>query len=292
MARSLNVPPFPDSPGAWLACNRYRKVGPRGEHLSPEQLGSLLGVSGATVRRWESGRSLPTNQDLARFEEVCELTPIEAEFLQLAFNARSEESPPQHETFHASAYELLDTSAPTLLLDSLYYLRGYNRIATLIFEETLPELGANFLVPVLRLNFGRQAEGLVDEDRVQHLMHEIWLSTAFLCGSAPYRRFLADLRLVPGFERRWRAMALEPMHDVLSVHARNEPYYVTEPRFGTFRVRQSRVTIPPIYQVCEFIASDERALEALHGLRTECGGCRVSLSPMIHWACDGLKVRP
>ena len=86
MPRTPSPPPLPDRPSHWLANFRYRLRGQYGEHLSPEALGSLLGVSGATIRRWESGHATPSDEDLQRFARVCNLAPPQREFIQRLFS--------------------------------------------------------------------------------------------------------------------------------------------------------------------------------------------------------------
>jgi hypothetical protein len=100
--RRVHPPPFPDTPGKWLACYRYRWQ-PGGKACSPEHLGSVLGVSGTTVRRWEAGQLRPTRQDLSRIAAICELTALEESFLLQAFQARHVEIPPPFDAFEKMA---------------------------------------------------------------------------------------------------------------------------------------------------------------------------------------------
>lgn len=286
MARSLSTPPFPDSAGAWLACYRYRKLGPKGEHLSPEQLGALLGVSGATVRRWESGSSQPTNQDIGRIAQVCGLEPIEAEFLRLAFDARTDEQPPTWEMFEKSAKELLSTETPSLILDSLFYVRGRNFAASHLSSALdAPELGENLLQPVLSRLCPESPRSSAVESSIQRVLLDVWFSTAIFCGSRPYRRFLADLCRIPGFQERWRAVALQPMQESLAARIQTHQYNVSSPQAGRYRVRQARITFPPLYELHEYIAVDEKAVDQLRGL-PDWNTSDICLSPRWHWACE------
>src|SRR3972149_4616387 len=91
MPRRVARPAFPDTPGAWLANYRYRQRGESGQPPSAEQVGALLGVSGPTLRRWETGRARPRGPPLRRFPEVSGLTPIEPEFLLRAFSGQPRE---------------------------------------------------------------------------------------------------------------------------------------------------------------------------------------------------------
>src|SRR5439155_24792950 len=126
MSRLVSRPPFPDTPGGWLACYRYRRWF-EGEVLSsPEQMGEFLGVSGPTIRRWETGRSTPSHFDLQRFADVCRLSPIETAFLVTAFDAREQEKPPESDKFKESVTEILCTDFPAYVLDSFFYLRAWN----------------------------------------------------------------------------------------------------------------------------------------------------------------------
>lgn len=47
--------------------------------LSQEKLASLLGVSFATVNRWETGRSMPTYKAQQRFIALCKENGIKFE---------------------------------------------------------------------------------------------------------------------------------------------------------------------------------------------------------------------
>src|SRR5688572_9753404 len=98
-----------------------------GEFISsPEHLGEFLGVSGPTIRRWESGRSSPNHFDLQRFADVCRLSPIETGFLLDAFAAKESEQPPDINEFHRAAEDVLKLPFPAYLLDSFFFLRAWN----------------------------------------------------------------------------------------------------------------------------------------------------------------------
>ncbi len=51
-------------------CNRVKEVRKRLK-LSQEEFAEQLGVSFATVNRWENGKTLPSKLALARFEAFC-----------------------------------------------------------------------------------------------------------------------------------------------------------------------------------------------------------------------------
>lgn len=81
MPRPNSPPPFPDSPGAWLACYRHRFANEEGSDISPEGLGRKLGHSGATIRRSEGGYHTPSKDALMAISQELRLSNDEADFL-------------------------------------------------------------------------------------------------------------------------------------------------------------------------------------------------------------------
>src|SRR5690606_17590751 len=98
---------LPHRPETWLSFVLHRAEKERDVHLSPEDVGGQMGVSGATVRRWENGRAVPTEEDLVRLGEICGLSSQQVAFLRIAFRGRLAPLPPDRATFRATTQNLL-----------------------------------------------------------------------------------------------------------------------------------------------------------------------------------------
>lgn len=281
MPRPVAKPPFPDRPGAWLANYRYRLGDETGQPPSPEQLANRLSVSGATLRRWEAGTARPSATDLLCFAEVCGLAPLETEFLLRAFSAQPHETAPAESAFRAAAGELLDTQFPAYILDNFFFVRAWNNYADALFAAP-SDPQVHVIAAMLRI----MAEGGQTPEREQRLrrrLRDFWLSTATLCGTQAYRRVLADLCAEPGFELRWRSLALEA--NDLSGQVIRAPYTIRTERFGAFRVFPARLVLPPVYEMREYVPLDGQArqrIETFHSTRSPA----VSFSPYVHWTVD------
>ena len=278
----LHSPPFPDTPGKWLASYRYRWQA-TGRPLSPEQLGVLLGVSGTTVRRWEAGRLRPTREDLAHFSEVCDLSPLEREFLLAAFHGREEEEPPDSERFESLVSRSLNSALPAFVLDSLFYIRGWNTYTAQLIgweEEGVPE--RNALEGLFR-DLGPRRQSVASPERDERWLRSFWLSTASLTGTEAYRELLQRLRGLGNFEDRWRNLALE--HNPGSPPI-NLPFLFRHRLHGTFRIFITTVTLPPVYYVREFVPVDQTARSFINELQ-ESGPARAISLEKYHWALTG-----
>ncbi|HLF80120.1 MAG TPA: helix-turn-helix transcriptional regulator [Dehalococcoidia bacterium] len=280
MPRPLGAPRFADTPGRWLACYRYRCHSEDGSPLSPEQLGSLLGVSGATVRRWEAGNSKPSEMDLRRFGDICGLSALELEFILVAFAAKNLEQPPTEEAFSHVMPDIISADFPAYAMDSLFYLRAWNSYMRVFLPFSEGQTPHHILAAHLTVHAPTE-EPEAYEARIDYWIREFWLSTAGLCGSEPYRRVLAELRDVPEFEERWRRLGLE----ISNPKPNGGPYYFTTGRLGVFRVFPVRVNCPPVYHVREHVPLDAAALAHLDGERSS-GPPSVNLAPDRHWAVE------
>ncbi|HEX5142213.1 MAG TPA: helix-turn-helix transcriptional regulator [Dehalococcoidia bacterium] len=272
MPRLVQRPTFPDTPGRWLACYRYRWQ-PEGRACSPEQLGSTLGVSGTTVRRWEAGQLRPTRDDLLRFARTCELNPLEEHFLVNAFQNRETETGPTRRQFVHLANQALVNDHPAFLMDSLFYIRARNSY----MEAMVP----NGLTPIT----GNALEGAFGNARQAptppplRLMRSFWLSTAGLSGSPTYRALLRGLRTVEGFEEAWWHLAMTS--DATS-DAINLPMDFTHREHGTYRVFVSRLVLPPVYYLREYVPQDDVARSFVASLRRS--PAEVHAAENHHWA--------
>src|SRR5689334_4573791 len=107
MARTLAKPVFPDTPGRWLAWYRYRRSSQPGAALSIKVICDKIGVSEATLRRWETDAAQPRRNDIFRLAELYDLAPLETQFIETAFSSLGEETPPDRDVFISKVTEVL-----------------------------------------------------------------------------------------------------------------------------------------------------------------------------------------
>ena len=272
--RLVQKPPFPDTPGKWLACYRYRWQ-PGGKACSPEQLGSVLGVSGTTVRRWEAGQLRPTRQDLSRFAATCELTALEESFLMQAFQAREAESPPGAGAFERMARQALQSEQPAFLMDSLFYVRARNTYMRELVLRDLTPLTNNAVTGV----FGPTQVPTRNRSPLR-MIRSFWFSTAGLNGLPPFRRLLANLREIEGFEDAWWRIAMTREE---AEEANNLPTAFAHPEHGEFRVYMTRITVPPVYYLREYVPMDAAATSFVKRMKTSVPNDLEAGEPH-HWA--------
>lgn len=279
MPRIISRPPFPDTPGSWLACYRYRRWIEGEDSSSPEHIAESLGVSGPTVRRWETGRSVPSHFDLQRFADVCKLNAIETTFLMRAFAAKETEQAPSHEAFQETARSVLSTEFPAFLMDSFFFVRATNSYMDGLEGDPAPDRDANILRgPLMALSRPNDSED--KEQRLWRWLRDFWFSTADLCGSIPYQRILKELCTLPNFEQRWRRMALERQsRQDLALHT---PYKYQNSRVGKFAVFNSEVIIPPEYHLRVYVPIDKPALDRVEAVRAR-GEPTIRFHPEVHW---------
>jgi transcriptional regulator with XRE-family HTH domain len=252
---------------------------------SPEQLGEFLGVSGPTIRRWETGRSTPSHFDLQRFAEVCRLSPIETAFLIEAFSARELEQPPEVETFRRAADEVLALPFPAYLLDSFFYLRAWNSYMAALDG---PAIGSGQPTNVLRgpiLAATRPNESEDPDHRLWRWLSDFWYSSASLCGSIAYKRLLRELGTIPGFDEKWRRMALE--RNPWQSWSFNAPYHFQNASLGDYSVFPSKIGLPPTYHLRVYVPRDDLARDRLDAVTRE--PPRVAILPEVHWSSRFVK---
>ena len=253
---------------------------------SPEQIAESLGVSGPTVRRWETGRSGPSHFDLQRFADVCKLTAIETTFLVRAFSAREIEQPPAPEVFRETATSVLSCAFPAYLMDSFFFLRASNSYMDALDGAPLPVTHESNILrgPLLAVNRPNDAED--QEHRLLRWLRDFWFSTADLCGSVPYQRLLRQLCAIPNFEQSWRHLALERHSwQDLALHT---PYTFKNEHVGTFAVFATEVMIPPEYHLRVYVPVDELASARVADVR-RAGSPQVVFHPEAHWTNRLLK---
>jgi hypothetical protein len=282
MPKRTKEPPFPNNPGAWLACFRHRlRVADRTP--SPEEFGRLINRSGTTVRRWESGRAVPDDDDLAAMVKVCSLSPMQLAFLTSACSRTATFGAPNAEAFRAYIGEALCAlPVPAMVLDSLFYIRAWNSYV----DAVSPGRSAGFETGVhpvsMMLRAAHRGRLGVSDDNDALLWEGLrifWLSTAPLCHRPEYARLLEELDQQPNFRPLWMQLALGD--DMLS----HKPVAFAE-GIGSdgphFRVYSQTVTFPPTYYLHIYIPDDDEARERVNALGRQ-GRPLACYARDLHW---------
>ena len=260
MTRTVSSPPFPDSPGSWFALFRQHILGDSGRPLSPEQLGSLLGVSGATVRRWESGLTAPTDQDILHFATLSKLSPHQTAFLRIAFSSAKPPMAPDPETFRESTIRLLaDRHAPAILFDELMYPRAWNSYVDTLGAQASALLGQG-KHPIEAFFDCQEVTGTGSNQtlsRVRQAVRTVWRYSARYCESAEYQDLIARLRTKPGFDEVWMELASSNDLSAIGITGVAE-LFLPQPE-DSYSVLQSLVAIPPLYALFEYVPQSESA---------------------------------
>lgn len=281
MARIPSAPPFPDRPGAWLANFRYRAQVAGGQRLSPELLGYHLGVSGATVRRWEAGVSEPSEDDLRRLAEVCRLNPVQREFLLRAYarnHARPEAAP---ENFYERATQLLSIPRPAFIVDELHYVRAWNNYVGVIRERNpvCMKEGTHLLHIVLMPRPDYRPE--VDRERSLGYVRLFWLWTAELCSLPAYASTLRELAANRVFRDCWLSLA-EPDARATPAPA-DVPFDEAMICSRRYRIYTTETYFPPNYRVFVYEPADAAARKLVCALE-KVEEPRVSFARAVHWS--------
>jgi transcriptional regulator with XRE-family HTH domain len=256
----------------------------QGRPLSPERLGTLLGLSGATVRRWEDGQAQPTPTDLVRIGEALQLTPVEQAFLAGAFLSDRTETAPEDDVFDGLLANLMSTENPWEVLDSLLFPRS--RSSYLASVIGVKALSVSFSHPIPSL-LAKWDDATSDQARdevepiLRQWIRDFWLASARFCGAPAYRRVLGEFSALPGFIERWLGMALRGEHVGLP------PYGLSLMRdygdAGVFRVVPMQVSLPATYFVLEYQPFDARAKRNLRTIKERLRPFPVK-NPLTHWS--------
>ena len=282
MARPNAAPSFPDTPGAWPAHYRYRMRAPGEAHLSRRTLGASLGVSSWTVRRWENGSAAPQTDELQRLAGACDLTRLESDFLQAAFQARGTEQPPADEAFREWACTALAVDYPCVVFDSLYFVRAWNEQFVAMFPTARFMTGAAWHGVPLYERIHAQGSPFISLQILVRCLREVWWRTAPYCGAPVYRRLLALWRQIPDLESRWLEFGQIPDH-----HPVGMPYAVGDSHCGTYMVSSMPVSLPPTYYLRGYVPCDEAAHDATTGV----GSREVYFAPAVHWAAEAAALQ-
>ena len=274
------------TPGGWLAAFRYRTLDEAKSPLSPEALGARLGVSGATVRRWESGQSKPGLLDTARFAEACELSPLETGFIERAIQAHEgDEKPPTQEAFDALLQQVEAADFPVFLMDNFLFVRARNAYADAVQgSDAAPGVAPHPLAFILNaLNTPDPKLRAVRETSADRWLREFWFWTASLCGTSAYRRMVRSLARYEGFGERWTALGLERRPTAPSLVG--GPYSSLGGENGAFRTYPVRIFVPPLYTFAEFVPMDAVAQRRLDEVRSTQPKAVIT-NAHSHWSED------
>jgi transcriptional regulator with XRE-family HTH domain len=281
MARLPSAPPFPDRPGAWLANFRYRARGEDGHRLSPEILGYQLGVSGATVRRWEAGSSDPSEDDLRRLAEVCNLDSLQREFLLRAYgrlHARPEGPP---DNFPARASSLLSIPRPAFITDEFHYIRAWNSYVTAMRGESPVCFRQGMHVMELALLPKQDFDPAKDIERARGFVRLFWLWTAELCSLPTYAVMLRKLSANRVFRDCWLSIPeCRAQNDAAPVSALFDEACICGRRY---RIYAAETFLPQSYRLFVYEPADDAASELISALE-KIEPPKISFAACSHWS--------
>ena len=255
--------------------------------MTSEQLGQLIGVSGATVRRWETGRSRPGFADVSAVANVCELTAIEAALLHRVFRAREGADHPPSEASFERALELIKSADnPAFLMDNFMFVRARNAYAESIQGEQEPPGKALHPIPfwLTQVRGAGTPEELAEREAVlDRWLRDFWYWSAFQCGTPAYVRLIRSFAKHEGFAERWRSMGSAQRTD--GDELIGGPYQTFRRQWGLFRALPVRVFLPPLYTVVELIPVDDTAIARTQSIR-DTRPKAVERNASIHWSVD------
>lgn len=284
--RAASRPSLPMTPGGWLAAFRYRASLEEETLLTPERLGAIIGISGATIRRWEAGRARPSESDIARVSEVCRLTAIEASFLERAFRAREgDDRAPDATTFNAVLRRVRDADLPVFLLDSFLFVRARNAYAEAVQgADDVPGVAPHPLAYM----FGEidAVDGELHARReavAQSWLLDFWYWSAPACGTDAYKRMITSLSRFQAFTDKWTALGMERSAD--GEEPIGGPYTTDRGENGIFRLYPVRIFLPPTYTFAELVPLDDRARASVERLEREQPRAVIT-NRYSHWSVD------
>lgn len=276
VAKGLSVP---TTPGDWLRCFRHRVTDEDGAPISLEKLGMALGVSTRTLSRWENDYAQPSPRDLRNFVKYLRLSGFQTAFLYRTFTTMGPDAPtPDPRVFFDRAAPLLRADMPAYLLDTLFYVRGWNSFADeLDFLGDSRQAPSHFVKRALSFDLKLAGEGGRSEALGPHMLQTMWLETARHCGSAGYMRMVDELSDLEGFPELWTGLALDESASALP----GAPLDFSNDK-GRFRLFTSKVPFPPFYYLLQFAPMDDCAWENVSRLRLV-GPPTPYYSSVVHW---------
>ena len=280
MPRVPTSPPFPDSSSRWLANFRYRQRDAQGHRRSPESLGRQIGVSGATIRRWESGQTIPSEIDLRRFTEACGLSAMQTEFVHRLFSRRGAQDLGVPECFQEESLILLSVPRPAFILDDLFYVRAWNSY----FSRYLGPLQPRLKSGVNLAKFAVEGQRLTDPDaearRLAPLIRLFWMWTAHLGMTPQYSELMKNLTARQDVARLWEALAGE-----VDGEAEAPVIYPADNTvLGVSHTTYTRdILFPPLYRLVTWEPADEAAEQMLQE-QIAAGVPEVGFADKLHWS--------
>lgn len=281
MRTTAFAPPFPTDIGTWLAAFRHRITNARREPISPERLGKEIGVSGATIRRWEMNVFAPNLAQAERFAAACNLTELQTAFLCRTLRGGVTRPSFSAAAFHMKIRELLACEFPTYVMDSMLFIRGWNSYLPRFLGRSRERPAGDYHLIEFIIDADRRAGILpIQQERVRRAVMEFWFFSADACGSPEYRALVQRLSEYEVFRNEWARLAFLDESDCIEIGI---PRRASRPDVGEALISPYAAVLPPIYYVRQFIPLDARAQSRLEELRRE-GPPSLLFDERIHWA--------
>jgi transcriptional regulator with XRE-family HTH domain len=285
MPRFRTEPVLAETPEDWLVWFRQARRTEDGDMWSPELLGTKVGVSGSTVRRWENGSSTPTEEDIHSLAAVLGLTSFQKDFLRLAFQHSRLTFFPNDRRFREHArFRLAASRSPACLFDDLFYLRAWNGTILALggLMAHLVEHGTHPVECLLLLHESGRNRVALSRDSLRQVVRAFWIYTARLCGSPGYTALVRRLGERRVFVELWRALAIDDDPTPVDFSAMTEAMLL--PGSVKFRVYQSTILFPPEYLLAEFVSANEAARARVEAMKDEGSEEAVHFHKALHWA--------
>jgi hypothetical protein len=255
-----------------------------GGPLSPEQVGAMLGVSGATVRRWEGGSLCPRDEDLIRFGRLCQLSHHQIDFLRTAFSTFNPPLPPDPDEFRPSAIRQLTVNrTPMVMFDELMYPRAWNNDVSVLGELALAVLHSELHPIESYIDLYANSCGELprsQEQQIHQTIRSFWRFTAYYCGQPQYKALVSRLGERPAFRKVWTDLAITSDSSEIDIFGVGRLLQPTNMRFSML---PTFVIYPPVYHLLEFEPEDELARAAVE-LTSRLSEPKVEFNSRIHWA--------
>ncbi|MGE0685619.1 MAG: multiprotein-bridging factor 1 family protein [Dehalococcoidia bacterium] len=280
MRTTAFAPPFPTDLGTWLAAFRHRVTNARGHPSSPEQLGKQIGVSGATVRRWEAGRLRPRAEDAANLARACNLTTMQVAFLSRALRTGGPMPVPDLDTFRRKATPILTGEFPTYIMDSLMFIRAWNSYLPRFLERKREGPHDYHFIDFIIDTDEHAGVQPALQQRVEFAAFELWFLTADACGTSEYVALINRLSKYEAFRESWQRI---PFLDEDECPEIGLPRRASRPDVGSCLIAPFAAIMPPVYQVRQFYPMDSAAQQRLHAIRSA-GAPTMAFDTKSHWA--------
>jgi hypothetical protein len=216
-----------------------------------------MGVSGATVRRWEAGQSNPSDEDLSRFAEVCHLSPQQREFVTRLYSRPSPIVSGEPANFRQQVSDALSIGEPACLMDELFFIRAWNAAFVDLTGNLEAELPRGLNGIRLALEVGKRPEPAVEWARVRDIVRQMWMWTAHVAVAPAYAALVADLLKDENFAEHWQGL-------VEGENGQPGPMRMPVPSGesdeGPYTIQLGEMLFPPLYRIfiCQPGFEDER----------------------------------